>query len=304
MDTLAETTDLLKIRAFLAEHRCAVPPWEKPTRVVEQLYAALREKRSDREFWSGLKDLLAHLEDRRFHPPAVSGSRALSGTTLATLIDDLQQVLNNGSGTGDIRLWLKRGISAAALLAFLLLGSAVAQAGETASADRAFFPQDGFSAKAIIDEQITDELLDVIEAAEMPAWVKMELLECLPELDGAYRATLLDLFAEGNEAELAAFLEAVYQPEDDLFSRTAKNGDDAGNDDQTKTDDDDVQNAELANIMDNSADGDGNACGCGDDDSDDDDHSGDDDDDDNDDNNNNDTSPIADDDDDDDYSAH
>jgi len=280
MNSLAKTTDLLVIRAFLAEHRCAVPPWEKPARVVEQLYAALREKRSDREFWSGLKDLLARLEDRRFHPPAVSGSCALSGTTLATLIDDLQQALNHGSSNGDFRLWIRRSVGAAALLAFLLLASAVAQAGQKpAAGDGLFTPEKPFA--AAVDGQIYNELLEVIEAAEMPAWVKMDLLECLPELDGAYRETLLDLFAEGNEAELAAFLNDVYRSgdESDLFLRTAKSGDepDAGNLPKTSGDDDDEARQANKGTTNNPIDTISEACGCGsdeDDDDDDDDSSG------------------------------
>jgi len=171
-------------------------------------------------------------------------------------------------------------VGAAALLAFLLLASAVAQAGQKpAAGDGLFTPEKPFA--AAVDGQIYNELLEVIEAAEMPAWVKMDLLECLPELDGAYRETLLDLFAEGNEAELAAFLNDVYRSgdESDLFLRTAKSGDepDAGNLPKTSGDDDDEARQANKGTTNNPIDTISEACGCGsdeDDDDDDDDSSG------------------------------
>jgi hypothetical protein len=231
MITNTQTTSLFEIREFLAAQNCAPTPWEKPEGVVERLYAALADKKGDERFWHELKALLARLEDRRFNAQALAGSEALPAATTDEIMDDLRAALGMSDGLR-MKRWISRPIGTAAILAFLLLGSAVgckdsgddddtAAAAEADDDDDAYYGNDddatgdddavcqqaqweNFTGK---EGQVFCELIDIVEEANIASWAKEILLDCLPELGATVRANLLEQFQTMNDEQIVDKLE-------------------------------------------------------------------------------------------------
>ena len=132
------TTSMIDIRDFLTTHGCMPAPWESTQGVIDRFYLALSERHDDRVFWSDLKDLVSRLRDPNFNQAAMRGSQALSDIKLGKLIDELSLAVDQerisvksiaARKTTDkdgtlVRRWVSHSITAAALLAFLLLFSA------------------------------------------------------------------------------------------------------------------------------------------------------------------------------------
>ena len=234
MNEEARTTSLMEIREFLGNHQYDAAPWDNQKRVVDQLYDALNEKRDDLLFWTDLKSLVRRLEDRRFDQTIFSNSTAFQNATLDQLLDDLRRSLGDGDGgssggnNSDIKRWAKKSISATALFSFLLLGVAVG-CNEDDGDDK-----DSALCAEAEDERLTGQegevfcdLVDIIRNADIPSVTKMELLECLPELDATYREEILEMFQSMTDQEIADYLTSDYMLCDD------------GDDDYSDDDDDD-----------------------------------------------------------------
>jgi hypothetical protein len=272
-------TGFLQIREFLTGHGCAPAPWESTENVIERLHAALRAKTDEDDFWEDLKEVVRKLEDERFDPNALRGSRVLNAASMDALIDELRSGLGRSNG-GGMRKWLAGSVGTASLMAFLLLGTAAgtgeAQRAETANEmvyDQELEPGDEETFAYIDETGIGDfivegetenyyELVDVVLFAEVPVAAKQDLIACLPDLDGAYREALLHRFDTMADDELVGFLQelsnsegvrgaAAESADDDLAMDTA-DGNDTGGD-----------NIFVPTIE--------QCCGCGDDDDDDDD---------------------------------
>jgi len=309
MDDQRTTTSLIELRNFLHARHCAPAPWAGPEHVIETLYASLRNKQNDEAFWLELKELVERLEDERFRPEALAGARVLPDDSLDRLIDDLRRSLranSNGHRLG-LKKWLGHSACATALLAFLVLGTAVTlgDSGSLRAAsiqdqelvDETLFTADdepifADEVAAIVDEEseplaeeeaaileeelfaydteVAIDLLDIISFADVPHQVRQDLLDCLPELDATYREALLEKFQYMNDAELANYLEAMSRSEG---VQKYLNGELAGDDADEANADDAAGDADILQKMgdDFSA-----CCGCGakggDDDDDDDDH--------------------------------
>ncbi|HPQ68104.1 MAG TPA: hypothetical protein PKW95_03175 [bacterium] len=307
MDDQRTTTSLIELRNFLRARNCAPAPWAGPEHVIETLYASLRNKQNDETFWAELKELVDRLEDERFRPQALAGARVLPDDSLERLIDDLRRSLRaNGNGNGHrvgLKKWLGHSACATALLAFLVLGTAVTLGDNGTSraasiqdqelVDEALFTADdepifADEVAAIVDEEsepldaeeaaileeelfeydteVAIDLLDIISFADVPNQVRQDLLDCLPELDATYREALLEKFQYMNDAELANYLEAMSQSEG---VQKYLNGELAGDDvDEANAED----AADNANILQQMGDDFSACCGCGTSDDDDDDH--------------------------------
>jgi hypothetical protein len=209
MDRAATPTTLQQIRDFLRRENAAPPPWTRPEGSVEALYDLLRLRRDDERFWASLKDLASRLEDRRFDAARLGACEVLGHATLDRLLDDLRASLD-APGKPRLPDWLRSGVSAAALMAFLVLGTATA----CAPADPAG-TEDGTCGEAIANSIPAGEagtyceLVEIIKAAAITAETKQILLDCLPDLDAAYREELLDQFVNSTDEQIASILDAM-----------------------------------------------------------------------------------------------
>jgi hypothetical protein len=289
MQKLTQKTGLPAIRDFLARHGCAPAPWENSENVVERLYSVLREKRHDERFWADLKTLTSSLDDERFNISAMKGSQALPCASADKLLDDLRLSLNgqNGPSGGGLKTWLNRSVGAGALLAFLLLGTATGYGqyrfvpfddaendGEFPEArqfnseemETVYTEEELAAEEMIINQEILLDLVEVIDDANVPEPVKSDLFKCLPDLDAAYRARLLDMFLEMDDVDLADSLEAMSRSGGvrNFVSKSSMNDDDL---DRFDSGDEMGSGADASNPFKSIND----ACGCGDDDDDDDD---------------------------------
>ncbi|MBW2277511.1 MAG: hypothetical protein JRF63_08470, partial [Deltaproteobacteria bacterium] len=173
-------------------------------RAVDELYALLRERRDDDLFWLRLSDLAGRLEDQRFSADALSRADAIDGSTVNRLLEDLRSSLGTSAPRRTLKDWLGAAISGAALAGFVLLGAATCSSDDNGLCDEA--DEEGFQHD---NGEVYCDLIEIIENADVSAWVKTQLLDCLPELDASYRATLLEQFQSMSESELADHLEAM-----------------------------------------------------------------------------------------------
>ena len=250
MDQRVQATSLLEIREFLSTHHCVPAPWESPKDVAEHLYGALCAKREDQKFWFELQDLVNRLDDLRFDRAAFDGADAFRGTTLSHLMTDLRNSLDGGSRGGGIRRWASRSLCVAALFSFLLLGVAAGCSNDSGddddNDDSAAMPADDDTAylfdscpqadaEGILgyDGEVFCVLIDIINAADLPAATKNDLLECLPQLDADYRADLLEVFQTLTDEQIADYLSNPT-----VFCENPSTGDDDDDDDDDNDDDD------------------------------------------------------------------
>lgn len=212
-------TSLMDIRDFLSIQDCAPAPWETPQGVVDCLYGYLKTKQSDSIFWTDLKELVDNLEDAQFDRDAFAGSLAFRGTALSDLVEDLRHALGDDGGGSDdhdgrLKTWTRKSLSAASLLSFLLLGSAFGCAvgdGEMSESDVSVQIDNVCSEGSYSgwDGELTCELLSIIDAADIDAKKKNQLLQCLPKLDIQAREDLLAQFDTLSDEQLVMELEEV-----------------------------------------------------------------------------------------------
>lgn len=204
------TTSLIDIRKFLRAHGTDLPPWEKPKRVLESLYADLRNKRNDNRFWTDLRQLMRDLEDHRFDPEALRGSETLKDATLDTIIQDLRAELEGAPSKGGIGKWIAGSVTGSALLGFLLLGYSVGCYGGSDDDDDKNYCLDAEENDIPDSEADTYcELVAYIYAADISDEDRATLLDCLPGLDAGYREALVEQFQDLNDEQIAVVLESM-----------------------------------------------------------------------------------------------
>ena len=214
------TTSLHEVRSFLVDQGVASPPWSSGAEAVDALYALLRERRDDEAFWGRLEGLLTRLEDARVRPELISGADVLGGAAVGQLLIDLRLALPaGGDGPTDARSWARGATAARALAAFLLLGAAVGcqpQLNGGDDDDVAGVDDDDDvgtcdEAEALElegdDADVYCELLEIIEGADVPTSIRLDVLECLPRLSAEARETLVESFRTMDEEELADALQ-------------------------------------------------------------------------------------------------
>jgi len=238
MHDTVKTTTLIEIRDFLATEGCAPPPWGPPERAVDALYRLLRERRGDDRFWADLAELTRRLDDRRFDPAPLS--EVLGATELDRLIADLRRSLDGAGAKPSALAWIGSAASASALVAFLLLGAAAgcdngpsdgdgdvdadvepdadvvpdAEADAEAEEPCAEAVARGYTGEVA---RVYCDLIEVIQGSTVAAGVKTDLLACLPELDAALRASLIEQFATMNDTDLATYLTGMFDPGEPCF---------------------------------------------------------------------------------------
>jgi hypothetical protein len=220
MDALAaRPSTLSEIRDVLAAEagRDAPAPWAGSSAALDGLYALLRRRRGDDALWGRLEDLAARLDRRRFDPSASERGELLGERTQARLMAALRRDLADAPASG-WRGWLARGAGASALTAFLILGGAVGCQNDCDDLG------DDTTCDAAVDQGLTGEeardlcnLVEVVEAADVSSGLRDEILRCLPWLDRAYRAELLDSFCGLSDADLADRLESLIEPDGACF---------------------------------------------------------------------------------------
>ncbi len=230
LETMQKTTSLSEIRDFLRAEGCSVPPWSVSRRTVDSLFALIKYKRNDEFFWRELKTLTDRLEDRRFSHATLYNSDVLAGHSLNDLIDDLKRSLGRPEQKNrNLRDWTTGTISAAALAGFLFLGmatgcddnddseSATDSDSDSDSDSDTDTDTDTLCDSAVElsilghDGQVYCDLIDIINEANIEGWEKTELLDCLPDLDAAYREQLLTQFQEMDDQEIAAYLSSMLE---------------------------------------------------------------------------------------------
>lgn len=209
MIEIRQTTTLIEIRDFIATHDGEAPPWGRSGDAVEALYRLLCRHHEDEGFWADLEGLVRRLDDRRFDPSPLRGAELLGDDAIERLVRELRQSLGatDEAPPPSWQQWLARPAGAAALAAFLLLGTATAcdDGGEDPEVEELCASAEGQGLEGD-DGLVYCELLDIVDLAEISAMERTYLLECLPTLDAAYRAQLLDEFETLTDEQLASRL--------------------------------------------------------------------------------------------------
>ena len=203
------TTSLLEVRRFLESEEAAPSPWAEPRESLDSLYALLVARRDDAPFWSRLEDLILRLEDRRVDIARLGNSEALGYATVSRLLADLRADLHENDGSASLpwKRLLSSSLRATSLAAFLLLGTASASCGD----DDSNGPCSEADENGVTgyDADVYCDLVDIINGSDLSSYEKAGLLDCLPELDAAYREELLEAFQSMDEATIAEMLSAV-----------------------------------------------------------------------------------------------
>lgn len=203
-------TTLQEVRGFLNAQHAGTPAWSTAGEALEALYASLRERREDPDFWHALTALLVRLEDARVHPDLIRGAEVLDGATVKALLAELRDALPTDSdGPSDPRSWVRGLRTLHALAAFLLLGVATG-CPPTLSGDDddddASFDNGCDEADALgytgDEAAVYCELVNIAEGSGLAALSRADLLECLPTLSAARREQLLDVFRDLSGADL------------------------------------------------------------------------------------------------------
>jgi hypothetical protein len=128
-------TTTQRVRLFLAEQGAALRPWAGLQETYDELYALLRRRRSDPEFWRPLKILLQEVVDsaadsQRRGRRASTEAELLASWKVSELVDELRNVLpGDANGAWPTRTDFTRTLPTAVLGGFLLLGLAAAGCG-------------------------------------------------------------------------------------------------------------------------------------------------------------------------------
>lgn len=201
----APRTTLAAIRDFLRRAGAGVAPWSTPASAIDGLFALLESRRDDDRFWIELENLVRRLEDPRFDPGSPGGLAIIGSHRTAAIVARLRHELpahSSGSPRSQMLRWLRSTATAPAMLAVLLLGSAIGCA-DSCKEEAAHHGIEGEEA------DVYCELVGLINDADIPWNIKVNLLDCLPELDAEERLRLLRAFEWATEDELAAILEEV-----------------------------------------------------------------------------------------------
>jgi len=204
-DDMAHTT-LAAIRDFLVSQGAGVAPWSTHAAAIDHLFDLLGSRRRDERFWIALESLVRRLDDPHFTPRTAGGAAILGAGQVQSIVARLRAELPiraNGASRSRLADWLGSTATAPAILAFLLLGSAIGCAESSCAEEAANHGIEGEQASVYC------ELVGLINDADIPWNIKLNLLDCLPDLDAEERAWLLDAFGWASEDELAAILEDV-----------------------------------------------------------------------------------------------
>jgi len=124
-----------RVRFFLAEQGAALRPWTGLEATFDELYALLRLRRSDPEFWRPLKTLLQEVvddaaESQRRGRRTSGAAELLDSWQVDALVDELRDALPEDTVAGvPVRTDFTRTLSTAVLGGFLLLGLAAVGCG-------------------------------------------------------------------------------------------------------------------------------------------------------------------------------
>ncbi len=232
MENFNNKTSLMEIRDFLAAHKCAPKPWENTDNVVDRLFESLCVKQGDKRFWADLKRLVGRLDDERFNTSAMKGSSVFGDASLDKLVEELRGSIGGGgggNGVSGLRKWAASSVAVPAFLSFLLLGVSIScdnSDSNDADSDDSNTEYAGYDdddddvnnqTDEVCDEALEEgfsgysarvycDLIDIINESAISNDVKDDLLECLPELDSYSRESLLDLFDNMSDEQIADFL--------------------------------------------------------------------------------------------------
>jgi hypothetical protein len=121
-----------RVRFFLGQQGAALRPWTGLQDTYDELYALLRRRRSDPEFWQPLKGLLREVVDsaaasQRRGRQASNAAELLQSWQVDELVDELRDAMPRDAGAAEAaRTDFTRTLSSAVLGGFLLLGLAAA----------------------------------------------------------------------------------------------------------------------------------------------------------------------------------
>ena len=222
-------TSLQQVRSFLVEQDAAPPAWSSGAAALEALYALLRERRDDPQFWTALEALLVRLEDGQRRPDLVAGAETLDGPSMGELLEALRDALPPRPEASDgVRSWAS-GLGGRALAAFLLLGTAVGcPPVRPASTDCVDADGLGLSEPS---REVLCELVDIVEASSVSDATQDELIDCLRGITSSRREELLSTFRDLSGDALADALED--------FALSDECEEAIGDDDDDDDDDDD-----------------------------------------------------------------
>ncbi len=211
---MPETTSLMEIRTFLEARGCAPAPWTTPEAALEALHAQLRKHHTDDDFWCQLKELSRRLDERCFDPRALPELEVLGSATVDRLLDDLRSSLERDPGPSAWKRWLRPGAGFAATVAFLMLGVSISCDNNAPAQGYDNFTVDTWDCQQAADaDNITGEdrtrlceLGDYVQTSDAYENDKWRVLQCLPDLDAAYRESLLQSFQTASATELNEML--------------------------------------------------------------------------------------------------
>jgi len=126
-----------RVRLFLTQQGAALRPWTGLQETYDELYAVLRRRRDDPDFWQPLKGLLQEVVDsaadsQRHARRGASAAELLDSWQVDALVDELQDALpDSGAAASSARTDFTRTLSTAVLGGFLLLGLAATGCGDS-----------------------------------------------------------------------------------------------------------------------------------------------------------------------------
>ncbi len=201
--TANDYNSLMDIRVFLHRSGLVIPPWRSAREVIDALYILLDQKKNDDEFWTRIKELVLRLEIHQFNLSPLRDSLGLNDTSVDTLISDLRR----GLATTHLPCWkqfyARAGVTG--FLSFLVLGTALG-CREDCSREVEDLGIQGD------DAEVYCELVGIINEADVAWSCRVNLLDCLPEIDAATREQWLQRFqwlSDRSDAELAGWLEEL-----------------------------------------------------------------------------------------------
>jgi hypothetical protein len=188
---------MVSIRDFLRQQGAEIAPWSSAKTAIDGLFAVLDSRGGDERFWRELKELVLNLDDDRFKPSSPGGAAIVSEGQVDLIIEQLEESMLRAGGAdpnGATSAWLRASPPPGALLAFLLLGSSLGCSDPCV--ERAV--EDGVEG----DLYTYCELVALINDADIPWNIRINLLDCLPRLDESARYWLLEAFENAPDDEL------------------------------------------------------------------------------------------------------
>lgn len=189
---------MVELKRFLSESegRRSRPGERKSS--VESLCDTLWDLRADSRFWFRLEALVGALDKSQLDLSGIRPS-TLPNASVDALLSDLRSSLVHKKKTDEPWRGFLSKIGAAGLLGFLVLGTAACNdtCEEMAADDGIQHP-----------EEFCD-LVHIINNADIPWTVRVNLIDCLPGLGAAMRADYLARFMNDSDEELAEALKEL-----------------------------------------------------------------------------------------------